>query len=97
MTRFIDWVNTSETEPLIKSAIAHLWLLSIHPLDDGNGRIARALSDLLLTRSDQVPFRFYSVSAQIEQEKRGYYRELEMAQRGDLDITSWLVCGTYDA
>ena len=90
MARFIEWFNTSEVEPLIKSAIAHLWFVTIHPFDDGNGRIGRALSDLLLTRSDQVPFRFYSVSAQIEQEKKGYYRELEIAQRGELEVTSWL-------
>ena len=91
MGRLITWVNTCELEPLIKSAIGHLWYLTIHPFDDGNGRIARALSDLLLTRSDQVPFRFYSISAQIEQEKKAYYQALEMAQRGTLDITSWLV------
>ena len=91
MERCVRWLNLSEVEPLLKSALAHLWFVTIHPFDDGNGRIARALSDLLLTRSDQVPFRLYSLSAQIEKEKQAYYRELEMAQRGDLDVTSWLV------
>lgn len=90
MECFIQWLNESQLEPLIKSALAHLWFVTIHPFEDGNGRIARALSDLLLTRSDQVPSRFYSISAQIELQKKDYYRELEMAQRGDLNITSWL-------
>ncbi|MBM4291106.1 MAG: Fic family protein [Deltaproteobacteria bacterium] len=90
MARLVSWLNTSELEPLIKSGVAHLWFLTIHPFEDGNGRVARALSDLLLTRSDRVPFRFYSVSAQIERKKSEYYQHLEMAQRGTLDITSWL-------
>jgi len=90
MRRLILWVNTCDLEPLIKSAVAHLWCLTIHPFDDGNGRVARALSDLLLTRSDQVPFRFYSISAQIERQKKGYYQALEIAQRGTLDVTSWV-------
>jgi len=90
MARFIMWVNTSDIEPLIKSALAHLWFVTLHPFDDGNGRIARALSDLLLTRSDHVPFRLYSLSAQLERDKQSYYQELEMAQRGDLEVTSWL-------
>ena len=90
MTRFIKWFNEADEEPIIKSAIAHLWFVTLHPFDDGNGRIARTLSDVLLSRSDQSPFRFYSMSAQIEKEKHEYYRQLEIAQRGTLEINAWI-------
>lgn len=91
MQRFLDWFNApSETDPVLKAGIAHLWFLTIHPFEDGNGRIARALGDLLLARADGTKARFYSLSAQIEAERKQYYDELETAQRGGLDITSWL-------
>jgi Fic family protein len=91
MQRFLDWFNApSETDPVLKAGIAHLWFLTIHPFEDGNGRIARALGDLLLARADGTKARFYSLSAQIETERKQYYEELEAAQRGELDITGWL-------
>lgn len=91
MEQFFEWFNTNESEdPVIKAGIAHLWFITIHPFDDGNGRIARALTDLLLTRADGVSQRFYSMSAQISKERKGYYEILEATQKGSLDITSWL-------
>jgi Fic family protein len=91
MTRFVDWFNRPpDTDPVIKAAIAHLWFVTVHPFDDGNGRIARALTDMLLARADRSPQRFYSMSAQILQEKEDYYSLLESTQKGGLDITSWL-------
>jgi Fic family protein len=80
-------------EPLtaIKAAIAHLWFVTIHPFEDGNGRITRALSDMILARSDKSNQRFYSMSAQIRQERKGYYAILEKTQKGNLDITKWIV------
>jgi len=92
MDAFVYWVNTEDkTDLVIKSAIAHLWFVTIHPFDDGNGRIARALTDLLLARSDGSPQRFYSMSAQIRVERKGYYDILEKTQKGELDITEWLI------
>jgi len=91
MSRFLDWFNADPTEDAVmKAAIAHLWFVTIHPFDDGNGRIARAISDLQLARSDGSPQRFYSMSAQILKEKKGYYDLLESTQKGDLDITEWI-------
>src|SRR5690606_19859548 len=90
MTRFIDWFNKSETDLVIKAAIAHLWFVTIHPFDDGNGRITRALTDMLLAQSDKSNQRFYSMSAQIRVERKEYYRMLEQVQKGGLDITSWI-------
>ena len=91
MSRFFDWFNTDRTtDPVLKAAIAHLWFVTIHPFDDGNGRMARAIADLQLCRADQSPRRFYSMSAQIRQERKTYYEILENTQRGDLDITDWL-------
>lgn len=91
MTRFLEWFNGDTVSDLIlKSAIAHLWFLTIHPFDDGNGRIARALTDLLLARSENSAQRFYSLSAQIQRERLDYYAILEQSQKGTLDITSWL-------
>jgi Fic family protein len=91
MAQFIDWFNRVTTiEPVIKSAIAHLWFVSIHPFEDGNGRIARALTDMLLARSDNSSQRFYSMSAQIRVERKQYYDILESTQKGDMDITPWL-------
>nr|MBC7613804.1 Fic family protein [Pseudopedobacter sp.] len=88
MKVFLSWLNDKkEIDAVIKAAIAHLWFVTIHPFDDGNGRTARAIADLLLARADQSPQRFYSMSAQIQQERNGYYAILERTQKGDLDIT----------
>jgi Fic family protein len=88
---FLDWVNKEEAlDPVIKAGIAHLWFVTIHPFDDGNGRIARAIADMLLARSDGSSQRFYSMSAQITLERRDYYNILEETQKGTLDITNWL-------
>ena len=92
MKQFIDWFNTDKnTEPVIKSAIAHLWFVSIHPFDDGNGRIARAIADSLLARADRTKQRFYSMSSQILKAKNDYYAILESTQKGSMDISQWLV------
>jgi len=91
MKRFFDWFNKEmELDPVLKSAIAHFWFITIHPFDDGNGRIARAISDLQLARADESAQRFYSMSAQIQKERNAYYRILEMTQKGTLDITKWM-------
>lgn len=88
---FLDWINAASTEPpLIKSGIGHLWFVTLHPFDDGNGRIARAIGDLLLARADGSPQRFYSLSAQIQRERKAYYDILERTQKGTLDVTEWL-------
>lgn len=92
MAEFFDWFeNEHSIDDVLKSAIAHLWFVTIHPFDDGNGRIARALSDLMLARSEISTRRFYSMSAQIRKERKEYYEILERTQKGDLDITEWLV------
>ena len=91
MQRFIDWFNIEDgIDQVLKAAIAHLWFVTIHPFDDGNGRIARALTDMLLARSDKSAQRFYSMSAQIRKERKRYYELLERTQKADLDITAWL-------
>ena len=91
MTQFLKWFNHKDTmDAVLKSAIAHLWFVTIHPLDDGNGRIARAIADIQLARSEGSPHRFYSMSAQIKQERNAYYNILEKTQKGSLDITNWL-------
>ncbi|MDW5290926.1 Fic family protein [Formosa sp. PL04] len=91
MKRFLDWFNTSKTDLVLKAAIAHLWFVTIHPFDDGNGRITRALTDMLLAQSDKSTQRFYSMSAQIRLERKQYYEILEETQKGDLDITPWIM------
>ncbi len=78
-------------DPVLKAGIAHLWFVTIHPFDDGNGRIARAIADLALARAEGTAQRFYSMSAQIRTERKAYYDMLEATQKGDLDITPWLV------
>jgi Fic family protein len=89
--RFLHWLNDTQNEaPLIKAGIGHLWLVTLHPFDDGNGRIARAIGDLLLARADGSPQRFYSLSAQIQRERSAYYDILERTQRGSMDVTEWL-------
>lgn len=91
MTAFLNWFNASPTtDPVIKAAIAHFWFVTIHPFEDGNGRIARAIADMALARADNMPERFYSMSSQIEAERKKYYLRLESSQRGTLDITLWL-------
>lgn len=91
MSFFLEWFNKQDKNDLvIKAAIAHLWFVTIHPFDDGNGRIARALTDMLLARSDNSNQRFYSMSAQIRIERKQYYAILEKVQKGDLDVTEWI-------
>lgn len=91
MRTFLEWFNHDDgTDLVLKAGIAHLWFVTIHPFDDGNGRIARALADMLLARSENSAQRFYSMSAQIREDRNAYYDILETAQKGDLDITSWL-------
>ena len=91
VTRFLDWANAATPEPaLIKAGLAHLWLVTLHPFDDGNGRISRAVGDLLLARADGSPQRFYSLSAQIQRERKAYYDVLEASQQATLDVTAWL-------
>jgi Fic family protein len=91
MKAFLDWFNgEAAIDPVLKAAVAHLWFVTVHPFDDGNGRIARAIADMALARSEGTAQRFYSMSAQIRQERNAYYDILERTQKGDLDITSWL-------
>jgi Fic family protein len=88
---FLDWFNgNDDTDPVLKAALAHLWFVTIHPFDDGNGRIARAIADMSLARSEDSPQRFYSMSAQIRLERNAYYDMLESTQKGDLDVTPWM-------
>lgn len=89
--RFLKWANAGTPEdPLLKAGLAHLWFVTLHPFDDGNGRIARAIGDWLLARADQSPQRYYSLSAQIQRERASYYEVLERTQKGTLDVTDWL-------
>jgi Fic family protein len=91
MRGFLEWFNTDRViEPVLKAALAHLWFVTIHPFDDGNGRIARAIADMALARSEASPQRFYSMSAQIRQERAAYYRILEQTQQGAMNITPWM-------
>jgi Fic family protein len=91
MNRFLTWFNDEkELDLVLKAAIAHLWFVTIHPFQDGNGRITRALTDLLLAQSDKSTQRFYSMSAQIRIERNEYYTILENTQKGELDVTAWI-------
>jgi Fic family protein len=91
MTTFLNWLNRpTEIDPVLKAAVSHFWFVTIHPFEDGNGRIARAIADMALARADGMRDRFYSMSSQIEAERKEYYLRLEFAQRGGLDITRWL-------
>lgn len=91
MSAFLKWFNDEAVlDPVLKAALAHLWFVTIHPFDDGNGRIARAIADMALARSEQSAQRFYSMSAQIRLERTAYYDILEATQKGDLDVTVWL-------
>lgn len=90
--RFLEWANAKDgVDSVLKAAIAHLWFVTLHPFDDGNGRIARAIADLFLTRADGLPQRFYSMSAQILKERKAYYTILEQTQRGTMEITPWIL------
>lgn len=90
--RFLDWFESAPgMDPVLKAGVAHFWFVTIHPFEDGNGRIARAIADMALARADGTSERFYAMSAQIEAERKEYDRALEAAQRGDLDITAWLL------
>jgi Fic family protein len=91
MQRFLEWFNGDATiEPVLKAALAHLWFVTIHPFDDGNGRIARAIADMSLARSEGSSQRFYSMSAQIRDERGEYYGILERTQKGTMDVTPWM-------
>src|SRR5579864_5434245 len=91
MRAFLDWFNGGAAiDAVLKAGLAHLWFVTIHPFDDGNGRIARAIADMALARSEQSPQRFYSMSAQIRQERKAYYHTLEQTQKGALDVTPWM-------
>ncbi len=91
LEKFLKWFNNEKTlDPVIKSGIAHLWFITLHPFEDGNGRMTRALTDMLLTRSDDISQRYYSMSSQIRLEHKEYYNILEKVQKGSLDITDWL-------
>lgn len=90
--RFLNWLEGNHEDPaLIKAGLGHLWFVTVHPFDDGNGRIARAVGDLLLSRADGSTQRFYSLSAQIQRERNAYYEVLERTQKGGLDVTAWLL------
>lgn len=93
MLRFLDWFNAgSETvEGILRAALAHLWFVTIHPFDDGNGRIARALTDMALAQGDRQPARYFSLSTQIMADRNGYYAILESTQKGGCDVTGWLI------
>src|SRR6202000_2814023 len=91
MQAFLEWFESGAViDPVLKAALAHLWFVTIHPFDDGNGRIARAIADMSLARSEQSPQRFYSMAAQSRRERKTYYEMLEATQKGDLDITPWM-------
>ncbi len=92
MAEFLDWFNTpSSLAPVLRAGLAHLWFVTIHPFEDGNGRIARALSELALARGDGSRERYYSMSGQIMRDRQSYYDQLETTQHGDLDVTEWLL------
>jgi Fic family protein len=91
MAKFLNWFNEAQPiDPVVKAGLSHLWFVSIHPFDDGNGRIARAIGDMALARAEKSTQRFYSLSAQIQHERKDYYDKLERTQKGSLDVTDWL-------
>ena len=90
MAKFLNWFESpGDVDPLVTAGLAHLWFVTIHPFDDGNGRIARAIADMVLSRAESSRRRFYSMSAQIRRERKDYYAVLESTQRGDVDVTRW--------
>lgn len=94
LSQFIDWFNgdSRSLDPLLRAGVAHLWFVTLHPFDDGNGRLTRALTDLALAQGEQQAIRFYAMSASILDNRKSYYRILEHTQKNTLDITEWLVC-----
>lgn len=91
MSAFLTWANDHQKiDAVLKAAIAHLWFVTIHPFDDGNGRISRTITDLFLARADEMPHRFYSMSSEIRKQRKAYYAILEKTQKGGLDITDWM-------
>jgi Fic family protein len=90
MSAFLEWFSRSTDDPVLRAGIAHFWFVTIHPFEDGNGRIARAIADMALAQADGMPERFYSMSTRIEKERKDYYAVLEKCQKGSLDITAWL-------
>lgn len=92
MERFLEWyARRDQVEGLVRAGLAHLWFVTIHPFEDGNGRVARAIADQALAQSEGSPHRFYSMSSQIRLERRAYYEQLEATQKRDMDVTAWLV------
>ena len=92
MAAFLEWFEApNEYDGVLKAALAHLWFVTIHPFDDGNGRIARAIADMSLARSEICPQRFYSMSAQTRKERLAYYDVLEATQKGGMNVTQWMV------
>jgi Fic family protein len=92
VTAFLKWFEGKDAiDPVLKAGLAHLWFVTIHPFEDGNGRIARAIADMALARYERSSQRFYSMSAQIEQEHKEYYDILESTQKGTLDVTAWML------
>ena len=91
IAQFLEWfASENEIDPVLKAGVAHFWFVTIHPFEDGNGRIGRAIADMALARAEGAAERFYSMSAQIEAERKEYYLHLERSQRGDTDITTWV-------
>ncbi len=90
MMSLIDYINNDNTNLFIKASIAHLWFVILHPFEDGNGRIARALTDMILAKADNSSYRFYSMSSQIQNNRKAYYEILEKTQKGSIDITKWI-------
>lgn len=93
MQDFMEWINddTAEMDLLVKAAVAHLWFVTVHPFDDGNGRLCRTITEMLLARADHTNQRYYSLSSEILNNRKAYYEHLEQAQKGDLDITDWII------
>ena len=93
MAQLLQWIDAADTgvvDPLVRVAVAHLWFVTIHPFDDGNGRLCRTITELLLSRIDRTPRRYYSLSSQILSHRNGYYTQLDAAQHGGLDVTPWV-------
>lgn len=90
MGRFLRWFERERMDPVVKAAVAHLWFVAIHPMEDGNGRIGRAIMDMALARADRGRQRFYSITAQIHEDRKAYYAELKRASRGSMEVTPWI-------
>ena len=94
MDDFLEWFESSrdqpELDPLVRAGVAHFWFVTLHPFEDGNGRVARAVGDLFLARADASPQRYYSLAGQLQREREAYYQILEQTQQGGMDVTAWL-------